>query len=74
MDYGGQSKGEQLFTLDEFTQDAAVQIQAFAAATICLQGRGEEGFVGEQFERRTRDDWWRELAAYRAYVELSEEK
>ena len=60
-------------TLEQFLDRAAADVAAFAAATRAYQAEGSEGFVGPQYERRSREDWWREVAAYFEYVELSEQ-
>lgn len=59
-------------TLDEFLTTAPASLEAFAASTRHANAEGEEGFVGDVFERRTQVDWWREVAAYHEYTELQE--
>lgn len=59
------------YTLEQFVERAEGDVAAFAAATRANQAEGAEGFVGAQYELRTREDWWREVAAYFDYVELS---
>lgn len=62
---------DNLLTLDQFMERAVADLHAFAAATRSYQAEGSEGFVGPQFEHRTREDWWREVAAYFDYVEVT---
>lgn len=63
---------ENLLTLDQFMERSVADLAAFAAATRSYQSEGAEGFIGPQYELRTREDWWREVAAYFDYVEMSD--
>jgi esterase/lipase len=58
-------------TLEEFLRRADGDVQAFAASTRSAQAEGTDGFTGP-FLHRTREDWWREVAAYYEYTELAE--
>jgi hypothetical protein len=61
-----------VFTLEEFVQRSAAEIEAFAAAIRASQAEGVEGFVGKRFELRSEADWWREVAAYYEYIEFQD--
>lgn len=63
---------EDRLTLDQFMERAAGDLVAFAEATRAYAAEGAEGFVGPQYETRTREDWWREVAAYFDYTEMSD--
>lgn len=56
-------------TLDQFLQRTDADVQAFAAATRAARAEGVDGF---DIRTRTREDWWREVAAYFEYSELAD--
>ena len=50
-------------TLDQFTKEVGNRLEQFDRSIKSAQAEGVDGFVGDQFERRTFDEWMAEFHA-----------